>query len=70
MFPVISNIATSCLSTRSLAANLADGEDGDHYWKKKKKIWIYSCVIKIKARASLEVCLPKNRNKNINLQIL
>lgn len=43
MFPVISNIATSCLSTRSLAVNLADGEDGDHYWKKKKNQDIFLC---------------------------
>ncbi len=33
MFPLIHNTVTGCLSTRSLAANLADGEDGDHYWE-------------------------------------
>lgn len=67
MLPVISNIATSCLSTRSLAASLADGKNEDHYWEKNR---LYSCMIEIKARAPLEACLPKNRNKNINFQIL
>lgn len=33
MFPFISNITTSGLSTGSFAANLVNGEDGDHYWK-------------------------------------
>lgn len=33
MVPLISDTSTSCLSTGSLAASLADGEDGDHYWK-------------------------------------
>lgn len=33
MFLSISKTMTSCLSTGSLGANIADGEDGDHYWK-------------------------------------
>lgn len=54
------------MSTGSLADNLADGEDGDHYWKNQDT---FICD-QNKSTVPLEACLSKNRSKNLNIQIL